>query len=59
MSIYGATIAWRWWGIARADENITRKSFGFGQGGKCVHRREGNTLEKVLLYFIIYFMETD
>ena len=37
-------------GMAGANENIARKSFGFGQGGKCVvYRREGSTLEKVLL----------
>ena len=37
-------------GMARANENITRKSFGFGQGGKCVvYQRDGTSLVKVLL----------
>lgn len=45
-------------GMARAKENITRKSFGFGQGGKCVvYQREGTTLVKVLLEFLFHFME--
>ena len=47
-------IEWRWWAyIARADENITRKFLGFGQGGKCVvYRREGSTLGKSFAFLL-------
>ena len=47
-------------GIARADENITRTSFGFGQGGKCVYRREMEYPRKSFaFFFLIHFMEAD
>ena len=47
-------------GMAWANENITRKSFGFGQGGKCVvYQRDGTSLVKVLLSFSFHFKEAD
>ena len=59
MSIYGATIERRWWVLVGQTRTSLKNLFGFGQGGKCVYRREGSTLEKVLLYFLIQFMEAD